>query len=421
MDAEANDRRLTDAEQRQLTVRASQTFSPASPIRAVDVFAGRIDQLRAVVDAVNQPGQHALIYGERGVGKTSLANVTAELLAETGPSPVVVPHVNCDAGDDFASIWRKICRRVSVSVERQAFGLSRRAGAELTSLADHLGDEVTPERVLDVAELVTRTGEFIPVVDEFDRVADADTVRQFTDTIKALSDQVERATVVLVGVADTVEELIAEHQSVERALVQVRMPRMSTEELAEIVRNGLAGLGMTAGETATGYMTALSQGLPHYTHLLGLHSARAAVDDGERHVRPGHVDVAINVAIANAQQTLQRTYHGATMSPRPESLYRQVLLACALAPADQLGYFAPADVRGPMTQIVGKPTGIAAYSRHLSDFCEAPRGPVLERIGSPRRYRFRFKNPLLQPFVIMQGLSEGLIGRDMLGPQVAAP
>jgi hypothetical protein len=86
-----------------------------------------------------------------------------------------------------------------------------------------------------------------------------------------------------------------------------------------------------------------------------------------------------------------------------------VLLACSLADTDSLGYFPAGAVRQPLSRIMGKPYEIAAFSRHLADFCDADRGPVLERTGAPRRYRFRFRNPLLQPFVIMQGLATGLI------------
>lgn len=67
-----------------------------------------------------------------------------------------------------------------------------------------------------------------------------------------------------------------------------------------------------------------------------------------------------------------------------------------------------------MSRIMRKRYEIAAFSRHLADFCEDDRGPALERTGVPRRYRFRFRNPLLQPFVIMQGLSASLISRDDL-------
>jgi hypothetical protein len=158
----------------------------------------------------------------------------------------------------------------------------------------------------------------------------------------------------------------------------------------------------------------LSQGLPHYTHLLGLHAARQAIDDNKQKVSLAHVEGAIRKAIEGAQQTLQRAYHQATTSPRSDSLYEEVLLACALADTDQLGYFAAVDVREPMSRIMKKRYEIAAFARHLADFCSDDRGNVLERTGIPRRYRFRFRNPLLQPFVIMQGLSSDLIDRSAL-------
>jgi len=33
-------------------------------------------------------------------------------------------------------------------------------------------------------------------------------------------------------------------------------------------------------------------------------------------------------------------------------------------------------------------------------------------MGSPRRYRFRFINPLMQPYVIMHGLSKEIISNS---------
>jgi ABC-type molybdenum transport system ATPase subunit/photorepair protein PhrA len=48
------------------------------PITQINLFAGRRDKLRDLTIAVSQDGQHPIIYGERGVGKTSLANIVAE-------------------------------------------------------------------------------------------------------------------------------------------------------------------------------------------------------------------------------------------------------------------------------------------------------------------------------------------------------
>lgn len=125
------------------------------------------------------------------------------------------------------------------------------------------------------------------------------------------------------------------------------------------------------------------------------------------------VNAAAREAVDQAQQSIVRGYHKATSSPRG-NLYAQVLLACALAPTDDLGYFSSSDVREPMSRIMKKRYEIPAFSQHLKDFCERTRGPILQRTGFPRRYRFRFINPLIEPYVIMNGLKKGLITEELL-------
>ena len=67
-----------------------------------------------------------------------------------------------------------------------------------------------------------------------------------------------------------------------------------------------------------------------------------------------------------------------------------------------------------MRRITGRGYGVSAFARHLKEFCGERRGRVLRRVGSPRRYRYRFRNPLLQPFTIMTGLASRLLSSDMV-------
>jgi vacuolar-type H+-ATPase subunit F/Vma7 len=246
----------------------------------------------------------------------------------------------------------------------------------------------------------------ILIIDEFDRLPQR-VKAAFADTIKNLSDHAVGVTVVLVGVADTVDELIREHRSVERALVQIRMPRMSVQEIKEIVTNGLQNLGMTIADDAMNRITILSQGLPHYTHLLARDSARGALTDGNLQITLQVVDDAIKKALEDAQQSIRSAWHKATMSPRKNNLFADVLLACALAKTDDLGFFAAQDVRHPMKEVTGKKYEIPSFAQHLNEFCDHKRGPILTKTGAKRSYRFRFVNPLMQPFVIMQGFAAG--------------
>lgn len=383
----------------------AEAFRPAAPIDRRTLFSGRTEQLGELFAVQAQPGQHAVIYGERGVGKTSLVSVTAEMLRS---SNVLNARATCDTSDDFASVWRKVLGEIVFRTPSHGIGFAPVTDEQVQSASRLLGDgSVTPYDVRRVLQEVTKQREIVVFVDEFDRLKEPAARTLFADTIKTLSDQLVGATIVIVGVADDVDELIREHGSVERALVQVHMPRMSHAELAEIVTKGMATAQMTIGRSAVERIAILSQGLPHYAHLLGQLSARTALDERRSDVKLADVDEAVRRAIDKAQHSITDAYQGATESTR-STLYPHVLLACALAECDEFGFFAAGDVRDPLRRIAGD-AGPPAFSGHLEALSSERRGPVLQKRGGPRSARYRFTNPLLQPYVVMRGLSDGLV------------
>ncbi len=52
-----------------------ETFTPGPPIDEVAHFAGRKATIQRLQDIAIEKVRHAIIFGERGVGKTSLANI----------------------------------------------------------------------------------------------------------------------------------------------------------------------------------------------------------------------------------------------------------------------------------------------------------------------------------------------------------
>jgi Cdc6-like AAA superfamily ATPase len=403
-----------EPEQRQnLAIEAGRAFSPAAPIDERALFAGRDKQVRLVIDAINQKGQHAIIYGERGVGKTSLSNVLSAFLG--GPaSNVVAPRVNCDATDTFDSVWRKVFDEVELLRQTRTLRFHDAVDYSSFKSTELLGDGLaTPDSVRRVLTIMAQGALPIVIVDEFDRLAE-DQRRAFADTVKTLSDHAVSATVLLVGVAESVDQLVQEHQSIERALVQIRMPRMSNSEIERILTTGVDRLGMTIEADAMRRITVLAQGLPHYAHLVGLYAARTAIDADSLSITVDVVNQAISSAVSGAHESISNAWHNATRSPRKDNLFADVLLSCALAPTDQQGTFAAQDVRGPMRTITSKPYEIPSFAQHLNEFCDAKRGPILRRTGTKRRYRYAFVNPLLQPFVVMQGFTSGKISEEAL-------
>jgi Cdc6-like AAA superfamily ATPase len=398
----------------QREARVRRAFSPSAPVTSRDLFAGRLEQLVYVGGALREPGQHAVIYGERGVGKTSLATICAAVAAAEREDQRAV-KVNCESSDDFGAIWRKVFRKIVVKSQLPTFGFGNGERKVITSASQYLigVKNITPDNVCTGMKLLTQNGSLAVFLDEFDRVVDPLVHRLFADTLKTLSDEVTPATIILVGVADDVDELVKEHASVERAIVQVHMPRMSKSELADIVAHGLASVNMSADQSAVNQITALSQGLPHYTHLLAQNAAANAVSRKSNHVRPDDVEKAIETAIKRAQESIRDLYYRATYSTR-NNMYKQVLLACACATTDEKGFFTAPAVRETLSIIMRKPYSTSQFARHLSALSEKERGPILRKEKRYQQIQYRFTDPLVQPYITMRGLRDALIDSYIL-------
>jgi hypothetical protein len=341
-----------------------------------------------IVSAVSMTGQHVGLYGERGVGKTSLANVLAEFFDSAQlRSHFLAVRVNCSTDDNFTTLWQNVFAELDIK--------------------DHqvTDQELSPEIVRRHLEQLDPPA--LIVLDELDRLEDDSALTALADTIKTLSDHAVSSTLVLVGVARSIGELVGEDASIVRALVQIEMPRMSTTELAEILSKGCAQAGLDPTPSTVEEITTLSEGLPHYTHLLGLHAGQRAVQDDRTEITLEDVRRAIPKAVD--RHTILNEYQQATRSARKDALFAEVLLACALAPKNQLGFFTSGSIRPPLEVIAGRKIDIPAFSNHLSQFLEPERGAVLQREGSSRRYFYRFSDPIFQPYVVLKGLSTGLI------------
>jgi Cdc6-like AAA superfamily ATPase len=388
----------TDAEWQSRILDALEAFSPGAPIDEFSLLAGRTSQIDAMAETVLQRGQHAILYGERGVGKSSLANVFATKLI--GPTrSLLAIHVNCHPNDDFSSLWRKVFRRLQ-------------AGEQ--NLSDRYQGTIVPDDVvLELSEFDLNT---IPIVvlDEFDQLENLEARSMIANTIKNLSDRSVRTTVIIVGVADSVIELIADHKSTERCLNQIPMQRMTGDELKQVINRRLPDLGMTIKPDAMAYIVALSRGLPHYSHLFGQQSAKKALEDHKLAIELKHVESALPECVSKTKQSIREQYHSATMSPRKNHMYREVLLAAALSQVDDLGYFAPADLCAPLSALLKSPALVSFFGQHLKVLCEKDRGEILEQKGSPRKYRYRFVESMMQPFILMQGLQTGAISRQQV-------
>ena len=197
----------------------------------------------------------------------------------------------------------KALKEIDSSTHRRPVGLTSHPPSSALGLDD---DNITPDSARRALQELSRSTPLIVIFDEFDRVQHAGATVLMADTIKSLSDYSVPATILIIGVADSVDGLIKEHQSIERALIQVHMPRMSDDEIRDIIRNGLTRLTMEIDDAAGEELVRFSQGVPYIAHLLALHSCRSALASGSKFVSGESVERGMNrsLAVATIDQSL---------------------------------------------------------------------------------------------------------------------
>jgi Cdc6-like AAA superfamily ATPase len=397
-----------------ISLRLSNVFQPSAPINSEELFRGRKPQVRAVVDAINQPGRHAILFGGRGVGKTSLGKILRTKLTTVEPVPIISALITCDSSDDYSTIWEKVFSELEYQRESEALEKTNRVYLdEVSGTYEPISVVWTPYSVRRKMEQIATKGLLYVVIDEFDKVEDPDSRQLIAETIKLFSDHAVCATIIVIGVSDDAVGLIDDHRSIERCLAQIPMPRMPSTEVEQIITLGLRKVDMSIEDNALQEITVLSKGLPSYAHLLSLYASRQALDRKTLKIDLVHVQSAIRFAISQTQETIRTDYDKATYSPR-KTLHTTVLLACAMARTDEFGRFQPNDVCGPMEEITGDHYTSDRFASHLKQFCDDSRGPVLKRMGGEYKWRYQFYNPLLQPYVLMKGLDAGLISKEKL-------
>lgn len=396
----------TDEDWQALRFQAGDLFTPSSPVAETQLFAGRQSQISKLCMAIAERGRHAILYGEPGVGKTSIAKLLRYFVPHT-PKPVHYIRKPVVSTDDFVSIWGNVFRNIKYTEFQE--GRSRDV-----SVAEIYPDSITPS---DVVRELSNFGEAcIPVIviDEFQQLENSETAKLMSETVKAVSDEGVNATIIVVGVGDSVDELVRGHSSIIRCSEEVLMPRMKKEELQELLNVRISQLGMSLEGNAKWKMIGLAKGLPSFAHALGRSSVYSAIDRKSLRVTESDVDAGIVATIESSQQTLKFSYADATNSNHNRATFKQLITACALVKVDESGWFVPKDIEIPFSDIMGDHRKVEGFNDNLKDFATDKRGNILQQRGAERNFRFRFTEPAMQPYVLMRGIEAGFITKEAM-------
>lgn len=301
-------------------------FTPSQPVNERAMFAGRRNLLENLIVAIEDQRLHFVLYGDRGIGKTSILHVLSDLAAD---ADYLVCYISCGDRMSFTDFARRIAQRIPL-----LYHGDYAPGSVEIEKGMHLAD-ILPQGDIDVSTFGETLGKLsdrriLMLLDEFDRVETDEFRRSIAELIKTLSDRAAPAQVVIAGVAPDLAELIAQIPSIRRNVLGVLVPNMSDEEVGEMLAIAERRTGLTFGEEARELIELASLGLPYLVGLVAQHAALLATDRGEMAIGKGDVREAIRKSRTELSGRIAaRTLHAIARASQGDQLIELGKLAHA--------------------------------------------------------------------------------------------
>lgn len=357
------------------------SLGASQPVISRDRFSGRHDALTALIGAIEQQRVHVVIYGERGIGKTSLAHVFADTARE---ARYIVLYGSCGTDGRFDEIFRAFAAKMPMLYHRSV--LPTTVAVEQALNFDSLLPEgpFGPREVSDLFADVVGT-RVVLILDEYDRIADANFRRDVAELIKNLSDRAARVQLILTGVASNLDELIGFAPSIRRNIVGLPMRPLNVAEVGEILHLGEEAAGLRFTGEAVAMIATMASGSPYLVRLLGHRAGIAALDQYRTQVDVAHCKLAVERVLTDWNATLPRRVQALLARDEARAQW-PLLVAAAEAGTYSDGWFIVADVAAEMKG----PTNLVTIDHDLRKLARAHELLESEEVGGETRFRYRY-------------------------------
>lgn len=350
-------------------------FSPFTPIAVENDFIGRYHELKELLNAIKEKGKHILLYGKRGVGKTSLSNIMISKCQEN--KKISICRSSAVYAMSFEELWENLLEQVEN--ERLKELISQKKGKKITIR--------TLTEIFSQAKQPT-----IFIIDEFDLISKEEKNRNmFASLIKSLSDSCPNITLTLIGIGNQISELIGHHTSLERCLVEFYLPKMGEKEIRDLIEGGARKAGLHFQEEVKKNIVDYSTGYPYFAHLLAKYSCENAIAMHYNCIMIKNFHEGIKLAIENSKTLFQKQIQKAFSTKNPH--YAETLM---LAAQQQKNEFSDDDLK----KIAANPN--TKFSFYLLQLTKKNRGEILERKEENKKWKYYFKNYLLRKYLCMQ-------------------
>lgn len=383
-------------------------FTPHTPVDEIKHFFGREDEAARLVSVINSPGQHILVYGDRGVGKTSLSKTACKILLQGIIQKGHFFEKRCDSGDTFSSIVEEPLEESGIDftfkektqTHNQGGSAKLNAGIASADLNSRRETRTTntiklkPESPSWVANKIKGlVGVFL--IDEVDAIKSDDDKKKIAELIKILSDCNSNFKLVVVGIAATGEELTAGHPSVERCLKEVPLQRMSDDDLKKIILNGMKSLSLVCDDQVVKIIVDISAGFPHFTHLICLKIAEHAIVNKIKHIKDETLKIALVESVKESEGALRRIFDTTLRSLTKPHEYKLLLLSAAYCKTPE---FRSSELREKLEEKFKISIEPNVLSRRLTSLTKGTDITILKKTA---RGCFQFSDPRMPCFLKM--------------------
>lgn len=404
----------------------AEYLTPSLAVRTPERLFGREKNLLAISRALSSPGRQIFIYGDRGVGKTSLAYTAAVANAHASGDPI---YVVCSKTSTFSDIIHAVGnatvdvkKRMERAASGQSLALSIPNVAGATYGFGTPGSTAVPapqtiNEALDVIRYVAakRTGRTIIVIDEMERIEQPAEREKFAEFIKNIPELEVDVRFIFGGIATDVSELLESHPSAGRILEAIQLERLRHSDLWRIIEVVSDRLSITPTRETLIRISQISDGFPHFVHLIGESMFWHMFDAEEvlSETRPEDLKAGVTGALHRTEAALRVQYDKATMKTKHTEDYEEALWALADRNSDrrQLTEIFDSSYR----RIMGERVGRAALSREslnkrLLSLKQSGHGHILRGYGSGW---FGFRENIMRGYVRLRAQTNGIeLGRD---------
>lgn len=338
---------------RSARARLRVAFTPSQPVSDVRMFAGRSDMLLSLIRAIEDQQLHVILYGDRGMGKTSLLHVLGNLARE---ARYHVHYTSCSESSSFSSTFHAIANALPIMYHSDYGPTSAEAerGESMAALLPQ--QDATVADVSDVFAHISGTRVLI-ILDEFDRSRSADFQRSIAELIKTLSDRSARVQLVIAGVAPNLATLIEHIPSIRRNILGIAVGKLTDEEVGQLLENGERTSGIEFDDDARQAIIIAANGSPYLAGLLGQQAGISASDRDALMVEQSDVGVALERATGEVRQRLsQRSL--AVVDRAVEERRLPAMVNAARSALDNCGQVAAASVDRVLLSAGGESPGL---------------------------------------------------------------